>query len=95
MKNKLAKEKNLSLGERIGREFRSFFSNDDMQESKQIRTEEYQRYLKIFDKAENIQNARYIELNKYQLRRTGKMDMETLDKVANEMSPAEKLYGGP
>ena len=60
----------MSIGERISREFKSFFSNDDMQDPKQIRNKEYQSYLKLFNKAENIQNARYIELNKHQLRRT-------------------------
>lgn len=85
----MAKQKRVSLGERIGRELKSFFSNDDMQDPKQIRNREYASYLKLFDKAENIQNAPYIELNKYQLRRTHKMDPAPLDEAprSRSMSP--------
>jgi len=44
-----------------------------MQDPKSIRNKEFKSYLSLFDKAENIQNARYIDLNKHQLRRTVQM----------------------
>lgn len=58
----LAKDMEISTGERIGRYIKDMFSEDDL--SKTNNDQEFESYLRLFSKAENIQCARYIELNK-------------------------------
>lgn len=66
---KINEKVEISLGERLGRYVKDMFSKDEQQERQEIRDEEYESYLQLYTKAENIQAARYIEMNKNQFRR--------------------------
>lgn len=54
----------ISTGERISRYIKDIFNQDEERISKDKADHEFESYLHLFSKAENIQCARYIELNK-------------------------------
>ena len=40
-----------SLGERVGRFFKDFFSKDELRDRKSVQDEEYESYLQLYNKA--------------------------------------------